>query len=356
MSFPQFAFNNVRRGARTYAAFFLSSAFMVMIFFSYSVFMFHPGVTAVEMGANTAAGMKIASYIVFIFAFFFVMYSISAFLKLRNLEFGLLTILGARPGQINRLILMENMLIGGLSIVCGLAGGLLLSKLFLLLGTAVIGLDSLPFYWPARALITTTAAFVTLFLVNSIFTLVLIRRNQVLELLKGSVKPKKEPKASFLLSLLGLALLGAGATAIHGQMSSRSLLIAAVTGIAGTYLFYSQLSVLGLRLLKNSRKRSWRGTNLVWISEMGYKLKDNARILFLVTIVISLASMAASFLLSMNQANRASYLSNPFAVSYTIYPGLPPGTAVPGCRKSAAGWKWKASPTTNTRSISSAAP
>lgn len=328
---------------------------MVMIFFSYSVFMFHPGVTAVEMGANTAAGMKIASYIVFIFAF---SSSCTPSAPSEAAQPGIRPIDDSwRPSGPDQPAYSDGEYADrGLSIVCGLAGGLLLSKLFLLLGTAVIGLDSLPFYWPARALITTTAAFVTLFLVNSIFTLVLIRRNQVLELLKGSVKPKKEPKASFLLSLLGLALLGAGATAIHGQMSSRSLLIAAVTGIAGTYLFYSQLSVLGLRLLKNSRKRSWRGTNLVWISEMGYKLKDNARILFLVTIVISLASMAASFLLSMNQANRASYLSNPFAVSYTIYPGLPPGTAVPGCRKSAAGWKWKASPTTNTRSISSAAP
>lgn len=41
MNFPQFAFNNVRRNSRAYFAFFLSSAFMVMIFFSYSVFIYH---------------------------------------------------------------------------------------------------------------------------------------------------------------------------------------------------------------------------------------------------------------------------------------------------------------------------
>lgn len=32
MSFPQFAFNNVRRNARAYIAYFLSSSFMVMVF------------------------------------------------------------------------------------------------------------------------------------------------------------------------------------------------------------------------------------------------------------------------------------------------------------------------------------
>ncbi|CQR53334.1 FtsX-like permease family protein [Paenibacillus riograndensis] len=319
MSFPQFAFNNVRRGARTYMAFFLSSAFMVMIFFSYSVFMYHPGVTSIEMGENSAAGMMIASYIVFIFAFFFVMYSISAFLKLRNQEFGILMILGARPGQINRLIMLENMLIGLLSIVTGMAAGMLLSKLFLLLSTKAIGIDNLPFYWPVKALVTTSVAFIALFLANSVFTLLFIRKNQVLELLKGSVKPKKEPKVSWLLSILGLALLTAGACFIWTPLSPLSLLSAAVTGIPGTYFFYSQLSVLGMRLLKISRKRVWRGTNLLWISEMSYKIKDNARMLFLVTVVTSLACMAAGFLLSVSQSNRTGYMNSPFGIIYTIY-------------------------------------
>ncbi|WP_379154753.1 FtsX-like permease family protein [Paenibacillus sp. sgz5001063] len=319
MSFPQFAFNNVRRNMRAYMAFFLSSSFMVMIFFSYSVFMYHPGVTSVKMGASSAAGMKIASYIVFVFAFFFVLYSISAFLKLRNQEFGILMILGARPGQINRLILLENMLIGLLSIVTGMAAGMLLSKLFLLLSTTAIGVDNLPFYWPVKALITTSAAFVALFLANSVFTLLFIRKNQVLELLKGTVKPKKEPKVSWLLSFLGVALLSAGAYAIWSPLSPISLLAAAVTGIPGTYFFYSQLSVLGMRLLKLSRKRVWRGTRLLWISEMSYKIKDNARMLFMVTVVTSLACMASSLLLSMSQANRTSYMNSPFAIDYTIY-------------------------------------
>ncbi|WP_339317220.1 ABC transporter permease [Paenibacillus sp. FSL R10-2734] len=325
MNFPQFAFNNVKRNSRAYFAFFLSSAFMVMIFFSYSVFIYHPGVASIELGANSAAGMQIASYIVFVFAFFFVLYSISAFLKLRNLEFGILMMLGARSGQINKLILIENMLIGLLSIVTGMSFGMLLSKLFLLLSTTIMGMDHLPFYWPVKPLLITSISFISLFLVISIFTLLFIRKHQVLDLLKGSVKPKKEPRVSWLLSLLGLLLLTAGALAIRKQLSPITLLVAAITGIAGTYFFYSQLSVLGIRLLKLSRKRLWRGTNLLWISEMSYKIKDNARMLFLVTVVTSLACMASGFILSINQANVEVYKNSPFAIDYSIYkPGKTP--------------------------------
>ncbi|QWU17245.1 putative ABC transport system permease protein [Paenibacillus sophorae] len=317
MSFPQFAFNNIRRNARSYIAFFLSSAFMVMVFFAYAVFMFHPDVTSIELGENSAAGMKIASYIVFIFAFFFVLYSISAFLKSRNLEFGILTILGARPGQINKLIFMENMLIGLFSILTGMAGGLLLSKMFLLLSTKMIGIANLPLYWPVKAIVVTAAAFLGLFIVISAFTLLFIRKNRVLELLKGTSKPKKEPKASLLLSALCIALLAAGYWAIRQPLDPKWLLTAAVTGIAGTYFFYTQLSVLTISLLKLSRRRLWRGTNLLWISEMAYKLKDNARMLFLVTVVTSLACMASSFLLSINNANKDAYVNSPFAFTYT---------------------------------------
>ena len=42
MTFRQFAFNNIFRNKRTYAAHFLSSAFSIMIFFMYALLLFHP--------------------------------------------------------------------------------------------------------------------------------------------------------------------------------------------------------------------------------------------------------------------------------------------------------------------------
>ncbi|MRN51673.1 ABC transporter permease [Paenibacillus monticola] len=319
MSFPQFAFNNVRRNARAYIAYFLSSAFMVMVFFAYSVFIYHPEIANNDMGPRAATSMQVAAYIVYVFAFFFVLYSISSFLKSRNLEFGILSILGARPGQINKLVFLENMLIGISAIVTGIAGGMLLSKLFLLLSTRTIGIEDLPFYWPIKAMLVTSISFLALFLVISIFTLLFIRKNKVLELLQGNAKPKKQPKASILLSLFGAVLLAVGYFAIRVELTPQSIIIAAVTGIAGTYFFYSQLSVLFIRLLQRNRRTTWRGTRLLWVSEMSYKLRDNSRMLFLITVVTALASMGAGVVLSINQAGRELYTNNPFAITNTYY-------------------------------------
>ncbi|WP_340386640.1 ABC transporter permease [Paenibacillus sp. FSL E2-0151] len=319
MSFPQFAFNNIRRNGRAYIAFFLSSVFMVMIFFAYAVFIYHPYVTELPMGDTTATGMQIASIIVYVFAFFFVMYSISAFLKSRNKEFGILTILGAEPAQIRRLVILENMLIGCLSIIAGIGGGMLLSKLFLMLTTRFIGMDDLPFYFPVKAILITIGAFLLLFFCISLFTLVFIGNKRTLELLTGTNKPKKEPKASWFFSLLGFALLTVGFVVLRNGLNGGTIMLAAITGIAGTYFFYSQLSVLIIRLLKRNRKTVWHGTRLLWISEMSYKMKDNARMLFMVTVVIAIASMSAVVILSLDQENREQFTNNDFAIQYNVF-------------------------------------
>lgn len=320
MNFPQFAFNNFRRNGRAYIAYLLSSAFMVMIFFSYTLFIFHPQIKDTPMSEMASTSMGIATYIVYVFAFFFVLYSISVFLKSRNREFGILTILGAGAGQINWLIFLENMIIGAISIVTGITSGLLLSKLFLLISTKVMDIDDLPFYWPAKALTLTIVSFAALFIVISLFTLLSINKTRVLELLKGSSKPKKEPKASFLLSLFGIVLLAVGYAALHvGTLGLMSLVTAAITGIAGTYFFYSQLSVWVLRSLQRSRWLTWRGTNLLWISEMSYKIKDNTRILFLVTVMTSLACMSVGFVLALQSYSASSYRDNPFAITYSLH-------------------------------------
>lgn len=317
MKFPQFAFNNVRRNGRAYTAYLLSSAFMVMIFFTYAVFIYHPEIQRAPMGKMTLICMQVAAYAVFIFAIFFVLYSISAFLKSRNKEFGILMTLGARPGQINGLIFLENMIIGTVSIVTGIAGGLLLSKLFLLFSTKMIDLNELVFYWPVKAMVLTAGCFVTLFMAISLFTLLFIRKNRVLELLKGSSRPKREPRVSIWLSVLGLILLSIGFVILgKDTLSPKILMIAA---FSGTYLFYSQLSVLLIRLLKRNRRRVWRGTNLLWISEISYKLKDHARMLFLVTVVTSIACISAGFVLAVDQDNKQQFMNNKFALTYNVF-------------------------------------
>ncbi|MGA8943231.1 MAG: ABC transporter permease [Thermoactinomyces sp.] len=318
MTFRQFAFNNVYRNARAYVAYFLSSSFAVMTFFTYLIFIFHPDIVNREMGAMTKAGMMVASYITFIFSFLFVLYSIGSFLKVRMKEFGILTILGAAGRQLNHLIFLENMIIGMTAVAAGIVGGLVFSKLFLMLGSKALEMKELPMYFPIKAIGITFFSFIALFLVISLMTTVMVRQHKALEMLQSASKPKKEPKASIWLSLLSIsAFTGAFYLLRQGiDADEVKLLVIMLLDMIGTYFFFTQFSVLAVRLVKKNRSFVWRGLNLLWVSELAYKIRDNARMFFMITIVTAITCTAAGVVLAINKQTEYVYKEDPFAFSY----------------------------------------
>src|SRR5690625_3962280 len=124
MTFRQFVINNVIRNKRLYAAYFLSSLFTVMVFFAFAIFIFHPAFTGGSINKNALFGMGVSGGIIYVFSFFFVLYSMSSFLQSRKKEFGLLMTQGASGRQIRLMVFLENMLIGFFATVGGILFGL----------------------------------------------------------------------------------------------------------------------------------------------------------------------------------------------------------------------------------------
>ncbi|WP_044642044.1 ABC transporter permease [Risungbinella massiliensis] len=314
MSFRKFAFNNVRRNASAYSAYFLSSTFAVMIFFTYAMFIFHPEIGRSQMGLLTKNSMESAEYLIFFFSFLFVLYSNSAFLHARKKEFGILTILGASQKQINGLVFLESMFIGMASILSGVGLGTILAKFFLTLGAKVIEMQELPLYFPWKAMGLTALAFGVLFLLIGILTYFALRKNQVLEMLQGSNKPKKEPTSSiFFVILSPLLFLGALYMMDQLELSMRNIAIFLALGILGTYFFYTQFTLFVVQKLKQNRFFFWRGINLIWISELAFKIKDNARMFFMVTIIMAAACTTVGVVITYSSQYDQQYKTNPFA-------------------------------------------
>ena len=217
MTFRQFAFNNIFRNKRTYAAHFLSSAFSIMIFFTYALLLFHPDLqgelksTSATISAFGTLGFSVSQGLIFVFSFFFILYSVSSFLKTRKKEFGILMMQGMSMRQLKKLLLIENMLIGLGSICIGILIGLIFSKLVLLISASVLMISNgLPFYIPVQAVLLTVITFLLLFLIVSLVTFKMIKVTELVELIQAEEKPKPEPKSSILLSLLSLISIGYG--------------------------------------------------------------------------------------------------------------------------------------------------
>ncbi|WP_028612182.1 ABC transporter permease [Paenibacillus harenae] len=334
MNFRQFAFNNVLRKKRTYAAHFMSSAFAVMIFFIYAVLLYHPSLQGqLAASSDTASilgtmGLKISQYFIFIFSFLFLLYSASAFLKVRKREFGILMMLGMSDKQRNRLVFVENMIIGLVSILAGIGTGILFTKLFLLISERLLMLEEgLDFYVPFQAVWTTAGAFFLLFLVISLLTSRIGRRHQPLDLIKSDEKPREEPKASLWLSLLAVVLLLSGYGMVFyfvlGKAFSIILLSAAIGCVVlGTYFLFTQLSVYAIRAFKKRERLFFRKINLLTLSDLAYRMRDNANMFFMVATVTAVAFCGIGSCLAVGDPN-LSEKKNPYAFTYTSQPSNP---------------------------------
>ncbi|WP_242242142.1 FtsX-like permease family protein [Bacillus cereus group sp. BfR-BA-01309] len=334
MTFRQFAFNNVIRSKRTYLAHFLSSTFAIMIFFTYALLAFHPnlqGDLAASVTINTFAksGLKISQGLIFFFSFFFILYSVSAFLKTRKKDFGILMLHGMSRSQLNKLVFIENIIIGITSILTGITIGMAFSKFILIMSNNLLMIDKgLPFYMPFKAIGITFGAFFLLFLLISIFTSRLVNVEQLVELIKAEEKPKPEPKASLWLSLFTLICIGLGYTAVFHSVNAihykdvKYVLFMMAIGVSfvvlGTYFLFTQLSVYVLRVLKKKENIFFKKTNILTISDLVYQLKDNAKMFFMVTIISAVAFTAVGTCMGLGNSSMAES-DSPFAFSYRSY-------------------------------------
>ncbi|HDR4867787.1 TPA: ABC transporter permease [Bacillus cereus] len=329
MTFWQFAFKNVTRNARAYFAYFVSSAFSIAIFFSFAVYLFHPKLHMTDVNYYLNILMTISEVVIVFFSFFFLLYSIGTFLKVRKKQFGILTVLGISQKQLKRLIFIENMLIGVLSIFFGIQLGVVFSQFFLLVTAKITHVPGLYLYGPTSAIVLTIIIFLGLFILVSSFTPMLIRTRKAVRLLKEG-KQQKERKASVLISLFGAMCLICGYALAANPLYFMSLgdiigLLYAVSSIfvipsliaAGTYFFFSQISFLLIRILKTRRKFYMKRINMLWISDLASRIRTNINMLFIVAMLSTLAFTMITFLYGFGKFTKFDAIrQNPFPFTY----------------------------------------
>ncbi|MEI2405078.1 ABC transporter permease [Niallia taxi] len=296
MTFRRFAFNNVIRNKRLYAAYFLSSMFTVMVFFTFAIFAFHEAISGNDMNSSVQQGMNIAGGIIYVFSFFFILYSMSSFLTTRKKELGLLMMQGMSVRQVRLMIFLENMVIGFFATLGGIILGLIFSKVILLIAENVLVLDdALNFYLPIQAIIVTFLSFILLFFIISLFVSYILRSRKLIDLIKGNKKSKGEPKANIFLTVSAVLLIGVGYAAaliVEGAVVIVAMLPVVVVVIIGTYLLFTQLSVYIIRKLKQNNNIFWWKTNMILFSDLSFRMKDNARTFFMVAIISTVAFSA----------------------------------------------------------------
>ncbi|MEK4487051.1 ABC transporter permease [Psychrobacillus sp. FSL H8-0484] len=319
MTFRQFAYHNVIRNSRVYAAFFMASIFSVMVFFVYSMLMFHPNIEDQFLRDIAFGGMLIAEIILIIFTLFFLFYSMSAFLQARSHEFGILLNLGMEKQQLNRLIFLETMILGFISITVGIFFGYSFSKFFFMVIRELFLLDSLPLYVSWKPFALTILVFLSLFIIISISSVVFIRKKEIIHLLKGFGKHNEQSFKKWK-ALLGFFLLFAAYSLVIFSVFHMNVFLSfliVILAFVGTYFFYTDSILYLLHIVRKRKSLYWHSYRLIAFAEGSIKIKENARMFFVVTIVSTIAFLSVGIVTSFTSFTAQYRELNPVSIFYS---------------------------------------
>src|SRR5699024_4274160 len=91
----------------------------------------------------------------------------------------------------------------------------------------------------------------------------------------------------------------------------------AILVMIGTYFLFTQLTVYIIKKLKQRPQLFWRNTNMALFSDLSNRMKDNARVFFLVTIISTVAFTAIGTLVGLNSfLTKGVKESNPISFVY----------------------------------------
>ncbi|MGH0780017.1 ABC transporter permease [Bacillus cereus] len=323
MNFRQLALNNVKGNWRNYKAFLISSCLSIVVFFMYASFIYHPDVVGgnISMRKMISKGLESMNYIVVIFSALFILYANSTFLRARKKEFGLLTLIGGTKSQLGRMIILEQLMLGSIAIVVGIGLGMLCSKLFFQALSVILKIDkTLPLVWNSKAVLITAGVYFILFLILSLFSVWTVGRLQIIDLLREARKQKVEPFAFTWLCVVGIGcIIVAYVLSFQVTFMNFIILFLPIVGltIGGTYLLFTQGSTVVLKALQKRKKSFYTYPNMFVLSNLIYKMKDNARFLFVISIITAVVSSAIGTLyVFFEDMSYKTVTSNPHAISY----------------------------------------
>lgn len=310
----------VKSRLKDYTVLFSGLVVASMIFYMFLSLAVNPGFMSKDVNAP-------GQYLSFIFGFGIVLLAIITFvylvyansflLSMRQHDYGMFMMLGAKSSRIGLLIFCETLLTGIVATILGIVIGFVLTALVSKLLISSLGLHITHFQIILpNAILWTLIFFVAIFFLAALRNVHKLVRSKVIDLLHESQKPIKLGHKSFwrvIEAILGLALLAVGYYVMGLPASNIFMIIpvALVTIVAGSYFTFDSLFTLIINFLLKRKGYVYHGIRVFTLGQLKFRIRDYTRILSVISLLFALALGAITVGLNFNslkdQAVKSTY-------------------------------------------------
>ncbi|MGN1344423.1 MAG: FtsX-like permease family protein [Traorella sp.] len=271
------AFQNLKKNSKMIFPYILTSSLLIMMFYIMVALANHSDFVGRQRGLMLSYGVVVIG----VFAVIFLFYTNSFIIKQRKSEFGIYNILGLEKKHLTRVLIYETIVLAVFSITIGILTGMLFGQLiFLFLVRLINRLPTMSFEFDFSFVKDTICLFVTIFFLTCLYNIAQIQLSKPIDLLKSKSEGEKEPKVKWLLALIGVVSLLAGygiALWVDNPMDSLFyFFVAVILVIIGTYCLFTAGSIALLKILRKNKKYYYQTNHFVAVSNMIYRMKQNA--------------------------------------------------------------------------------
>lgn len=306
--YSKIAFKNVKKSFKDYTIYFFTLMLAVCIFYTFNSVESQKAMSELTSSGECYVDIlsKVISYVSVFIAFILgslILYANNFLVKKRNKELGIYMTLGMSKNKISKILILETIIVGILSLISGLILGLIFSQGLSILVVKLFGLKM------------STYSFV-------------ISKYKIIDLLTVGRKTEEVKFKSnivylitFILCVISLVtayklILEVGLLGIK----DKKFLISILLGVVGTFLFFFSLSGFILYIVKKNKKIYFKGLNIFIVKQINSKVNTNfismSVICLMLFMTIGMLSTGFSF---KNAIESGLKDSTPYDASANLY-------------------------------------
>ena len=263
---------------------------------------------------STVLIFHFGSVLLAIITFVYILYANSFLMAMRQKDYAMFMMLGAKGRKIAQMIFTETFVVGATATVVGSAIGVGLTSIVERILVEQLNISITHFTpFSVKGILITLFFFAVLFLLAAITNAFSIVKKPILTLIRAEATPTrmKQNKFLFLLEVvLGVVLLGVGYYVLSeiARIGLSGLGISLVTICLGTYFIFHSVIIFFLSLLKKSEGISLKKLNNFTLSQLSFRIRDYTQMLSMVAILFALALGALT--VGLGFRNQISALTN----------------------------------------------
>lgn len=310
---------NMRKTIKDFAIYFLTLVLGVAIFYMFNSLDSQEAMMQVSSSTRELIKLMITmlgfvSVFVAVILGLLIVYANNFLINRRKKEFGTYMMLGMSKGQISRILLIETIFVGIISLIVGLVIGVFASQFMSVLVGKLFAADmsKFEFVFSKDACIKTCIYFAVMYIAVMIFNTFTISRYKLINLLNASKKNEqikiKNLWVCILVFIIGAVILGYAYYKVTGGVSELStaeaMLPVILMGIVGTILIFWSVSGFILKLVQLRKNIYLKDVNMFVLRQLHNKINTTVVSMSVICLMLFMTITILSSALSLNNTMR----------------------------------------------------